>query len=173
MLNAVSQHHHRRIPLVGLNAGTLGYLHNDGSITELEERLERGLYRLYRQPLLHVEFTTQDGLTRNAHTFNEAFLRAVGDQAAWMRVVIDGVEQFGRLVGDGLMVSTPAGSTGWAYALGATSVMIGTSQVILTADAATHNDRRWVSAPLPMHATRRGRGAGRREAPHAPGLERP
>ncbi len=51
------------------------------------------------------------------------------------------------------MISTPAGSTGWAHALGATPVMIGTPQVILTGDATTHHRRRWVSAPLPGHAT--------------------
>lgn len=153
MIDTISTHLAHRLPFLGLNAGTRGYLLNDGTSGELEARLRAGVYRLYRQPLLLVEYTDPDGWVREAPTFNEAFLRETGDQAAWMQVIIDGHIRFERLVGDGLMVSTPAGSTGWAYALGATPVQIGTTQILLTGNATTHQGRRWVSAPLPEHAT--------------------
>lgn len=153
MIDTITPHLARRLPFLGLNAGTKGYLLNDGTLDELETRLHRGVYRLYRQPLLRVEYADPDGWVHEALAFNEAFLRAKGDQAAWMQVTIDGQVRFERLVGDGLMVSTPAGSTGWAYPLGATPVQIGTAQIILTGSATTHNGRRWVSAPLPEHAT--------------------
>lgn len=153
MINTINANLHRRLPFVGLNAGTVGYLLNGGSPSELEERLSRGAYRLYRQPLLRVEYTDPEGVDHQDFTFNEAFLRAKGDQAAWMQVTIDDQVRFERLVGDGLMVSTPAGSTGWAYPLGATPVQIGTAQILLTGSATTHNGRRWVSAPLPEHVT--------------------
>lgn len=153
MLDAIAEHAHRRLPFIGLNAGTVGFLLNDGSPEVLEACLCQGRCRLYQQRLLRVQWSDPWHGVHQALTFNEVFLRATADQAAWMKVKINGDVRFDRLVGDGLMVSTPAGSTGWAYAMGATPVMIGTPQVILTGCATIANRRRFVSAPLPEQAT--------------------
>lgn len=152
MLDAIKAHHSRRLPFLGLNAGTLGHLLNNGGDEAIEHSLVRGTFRLYQSPLLHAQIEGDESVTKY-HAFNELFLRTQTQRAAKMRVMVNGKVRFECLTGDGLMLATPAGSTGWSYGKGGTPIMMGTPQLVLTGDG-TRNDRgaRWVSTPLPNQA---------------------
>ena len=154
MLHAIQQHLHRRIPFLGFNAGTLGFLHNDGTEQELEQRLRRGELLLYQQPVLsaHAQTTSNNRPIATALAFNEIYLKAAGNQAVWLRVTVDGIERFSRLMGDGFMVSTVAGSSGWARSYGVCPLMIGTNNLLLTGVGTLANDRQWLTALANLHA---------------------
>lgn len=147
MLHGITQYATEPIPFIGLNAGTEGFLLNDGSIAELEERLRRGIFKLYRQPLLHAKYKREDAIEEEGYAFNEVFIQAL-DQNGWMRVEIDGELWFDRLMGDGLMVSTASGSTGWCASYGGPMMMPGTPQMILLGVGTTCKGNPWKFAPL-------------------------
>jgi NAD+ kinase len=148
MLDQIEAHADLHLPILGLNAGTRGFLLNSGSNQEIADRLARGAVNVYHQPLLLVEGVTSSGETFQAFAFNEAFVRASTQQSGRMRVAIDSTVRFDPLSGDGLMVSTAAGSTGWAMQKGAVPILIGTPQILLTGDATSSKRGRFSWAPL-------------------------
>ncbi|NQV89624.1 MAG: NAD(+)/NADH kinase [Parcubacteria group bacterium] len=139
-------------PSIGLNAGTVGFLLNGGTITELEARLKRGVVHLYQQPLLEVSAIDSNGRQIKELAFNEAFIRAVSNgtsvQSGAMRVYLNGNLVFDRLSGDGLMLATAAGSTGWARSHGGMPLTAGTPEMILVGAGTTYRGQRWNFARL-------------------------
>lgn len=153
MLDQLREHHHLRLPMIGLNAGTRGFLLNGGSLEHIEQRLRRRRYIVYRQPLLVASVLDEDtNLPLDETAANEFYLKADGEQSVSMRVSINGVVRFENLSGDGLMLSTAAGSTGWAFSYGGTPIIIGTPQIVITGIGTTSGKHRWGSVPLPMNA---------------------
>ena len=110
--------------------------------------MKRGLFKLYQQPLLQAKYTREDAVEEEGYAFNEVFIQAL-DQNGWMRVEIDGELWFDRLMGDGLMVSTAGGSTGWCASYGGPMMVPGTPQMILLGVGATYKGNPWKFAPLP------------------------
>lgn len=130
MLRAIRQHWRRRVPFLGLNYGTVGFLLND---------LPRGLtpsmlgqpWLIRHAPLLYVETTDEDGQVHHDLGFNDAYVDAEAGSAAWIEVSVDDRVVIPRLVGDGALVATAAGSSAYARAMGATPIAIGTPSLVL------------------------------------------
>lgn len=118
MLQAIRDHWRLRLPFVGLNAGTLGFLMNESLPTELEE----SELLLYRLPMLRVDTETATGERVQGLACGDAWVERESGQAAWLRIEVDGRTQVPKVVGDGLLVSTPAGASSYARAMGATPV---------------------------------------------------
>jgi NAD+ kinase len=103
------------VPILGVNAGRLGFL-TQVQLGEEPKALERwaaGDFRLQRRTLLQVRSGA-----RVFHAFNDAMVDK-GEEINFIRieVTVDG-EQAGRFDADGAMVSTPTGSTAYALSLG-------------------------------------------------------
>jgi NAD+ kinase len=141
------------LPILGLNAGSLGFLLNDGTLEELEERLTRGVVHLYQQPLLEVLATDVNGRQLKELVFNEAFLRNSTNgrgsvQNGHMSLFINGKLIYDELGGDGIMLATAAGSTGAARIYGGTPLTAGTPAMILAGMGTSVRDVPWSSARL-------------------------
>src|SRR6185312_210605 len=100
----------------GINYGEIGFLstveHDD--LPDGVARAMRGEFELLRLPAITVELP--DGAT--LHAMNDlAITRKVGDRVAELSYSLDG-EEAGSVRCDGLVVSTPAGSTGYNLANG-------------------------------------------------------
>ena len=148
MLDVIARDPREALPFIGLNAGTEGYLLNGGTIEELTERLELGIFTLLREPLLRILLHRPDGGLETVYAFNEGFLRSQSENSGWMRVAVDGQVVFDRLMGDGLMLATAGGSTGWSKAKGGQAWWIGAPHMVLTGDGTTCDGRRWVTASI-------------------------
>ena len=122
MLRAIREHWQLRVPFIGLNTGHLGFLMNEHLPEELVD-LELVSYNL---PMLRVEATRPDGETTWGLAFSDVWLERAEGQAAWLRVDIDGETRVAKVVGDGMLVSTAAGSSAYARAMGAVPVPIDT-----------------------------------------------
>lgn len=153
MVDTIAAHAREGLPMIGFNAGTLGFLLNDGTPEELQDRLTRKeKWRFYQQPLL-IGTNTRGDQTQTTTAFNELFVKSSNNQAVWMRVTLDGVVRFAKLEGDGLMVSTPGGSTGWAQNYGSPPLLIGTPLLLLTGAGTKSRNVRWNSAPISIQST--------------------
>ena len=100
---------------------------------------------------LRMRATERNGTVTEALAINEVSLLRQGAQAARLRIWVDGRLRMEELVCDGVMVSTPAGSTAYNYSAHGPILPIGADVLALTAVAA-YRPRRWRGALLPKRA---------------------
>jgi len=127
MLRAIREHWRRRVPFYGINTGHMGFLLNSRPSSSL---LLSDLV-LQQLPLLRVTTRGPDGEERSSLAFNDAWVERATGQTAWLKVVVDGRERLPRLVADGALVSTAAGSTSYARAMGAPPMPLNTPALLL------------------------------------------
>lgn len=136
--------------IYGMNRGTVGFLMNEYSDTDLRERIDAALAETIRP--LEMMATDSDGKTCEALAINEVSLLRQSYQAAKIRIEIDGKERLEELVCDGVMVATPAGST--AYNLSAHGPILPLDAPLLAlTPVSPFRPRRWRGALLSNQAT--------------------
>jgi len=140
-LNKVRDH---GVPVYGMNRGTVGFLMNEYSETDLMERLSEAEEEVINPLLMKAQCV--NGETQEALAINEVSLLRSGPQAAKLRISIDGRLRLEELVCDGAMVATPAGSTAYNYSAHGPILPIGSDVLALTAVAA-FRPRRWRETP--------------------------
>lgn len=111
-------------PFYGMNRGSLGFLMNEFNLDGLIERVALAkphcLYPLLMRcyaPASEADSGGAAEIITEALAFNEVSLFRGSRQTAKIRIFVDGVKRLDELVCDGVLVSTPAGST--AYNLSA------------------------------------------------------
>ncbi len=110
------------VPVAGVNMGHLGYLaaFTPGELRALPRLLAEGRYQLQRRSLLEVRFPDRAPLPDGfwPYALNEvSFLRLASASMIDVMVEIDG-RRLATYSGDGLIVSTPTGSTGYNLSVG-------------------------------------------------------
>ena len=83
-----------------------------------------------------------------ARAINEVSLFRQTNQAAHLRILVDGKERLAQLDGDGIMVATPAGSTAYNLSAQGPIIPIGAALLALT-PINPFRPRRWRGALLP------------------------
>jgi len=104
----------RGLPVYGMNKGTVGFLMNRFSTEDLPKRIASATRTTVHPLKMSAEAA---GGTFEDIAFNEVSVFRQSQQAAHIRISVDGKERLERLVADGVMLSTPVGST--AYNLSA------------------------------------------------------
>lgn len=137
------------LPVYGMNCGSVGFLMNQFTEEDLPERL-----RLAQATMLHplrMHAVTATGAVEEALAFNEVSLLRQLRQAAKIRITVDGQVRLQELICDGVLVSTPAGST--AYNLSAHGPIVPLSANLLPmTPISAFRPRRWRGALLPAAA---------------------
>lgn len=126
---------------------SVGFLCNDYSPDRLIERIEKA-QTVALHPI-RVECTKQDGQIETALAVNEVTILRDSDQSAKLRVCVDGVERITRYSGDGILLSTPAGSTAYNHSAGGPIMPLDSNTLIMTAICG-FRPRRWSYAVLPQ-----------------------
>jgi NAD+ kinase len=119
------------IPVLGVNMGTIGFLSNleADETAEYLPRLLRGEYTLDQRMMLTAEVCEKGVVTQRYLALNEFCVKTPGAHMVRLGISIGG-NFHSWYKGDGLLVSTPTGST--AYALSAGGPVIDpTLEVIL------------------------------------------
>jgi len=149
LLDVLHEHLERGLPIYGMNRGTVGFLMNEFREDGLPERLEAAeedvLY-----PLRMIA-RTADGQEHEAIAFNEVSIIRYSGQSANIRLDIDGRTRMEKLICDGVLVSTPAGSTAYNFSAGGPIIPIG-AQVLALTPVSPFRPRRWHGALLPHTA---------------------
>ncbi|WP_177213223.1 NAD kinase [Celeribacter neptunius] len=149
MLHTLHSTMHLDTPVYGMNCGTVGFLMNEFREDDLIPRLAEAEEEIINP--LSMEAEGESGKIRKALAINEVSLLRAGPQAAKLRVSIDGKVRMEELICDGVLVSTPAGSTAYNYSARGPILPIGSDVLALTAMAA-FRPRRWRGALLPSTA---------------------
>lgn len=148
MLEALHEVHDLKIPVYGMNCGSVGFLLNPYRPQNLIDRLNAA-HKVDIYPL-QMTATDSSGQTHKAMAFNEVSLLRETRQAAKLQISVDNIERIPELVCDGILLSTPAGST--AYNLSAHGPIIPLSgNVLALTPISAFRPRRWRGALLPSH----------------------
>jgi NAD+ kinase len=149
MLQALHRMVANGAPIYGMNRGTVGFLMNDYHTDDLRERLSKAEATAIRP--LRMEATCMDGTTVRGIAFNEVSLLRQRSQAAKLKISIDRKPRLPELICDGLLLSTPAGST--AYNLSAQGPILPINSPLLAlTPISPFRPRRWRGAILPHDA---------------------
>jgi NAD+ kinase len=149
MLQTMHRYLNSRIPIYGMNRGSVGFLLNDYMEDHLPERLEAAEINIIHP--LRMTAHDGDGTRHQALAINEVSLFRQTYQAAKLRIAVDGTVRLDELICDGVLVSTPAGST--AYNLSAHGPILPISAPMLAlTPISPYRPRRWRGALLPNDA---------------------
>jgi NAD+ kinase len=136
-------------PIYGMHRGTIGFLMNEFGEQKLRERLAAADVTVIHPLLMRARDAA--GRVHRHHAINEVSLFRQTYQAARLRILIDGNERLAELVADGVLLSTPAGST--AYNLSAQGPIIPIDAPLLAlTPISPFRPRRWRGALLPDRA---------------------
>lgn len=135
-------------PIYGMNKGTVGFLMNEFHETDLMERLAAA-EKAVIHPLKMTAHTADHAV--EARAFNEVSLLRETRQAAKIRILVDGKPRISELICDGVLVSTPAGSTAYNLSAHGPILPIDADLLALTPISA-FRPRRWRGALLPHRA---------------------
>src|SRR3954447_13786115 len=138
-----------RTPVYGMNCGSVGFLMNEYAEENLLIRLS-GAQAAVLHPL-RMHAVTVTGAVEEGLALNEVSLLRQLRQAAKIRITVDGQVRLSELICDGVLVSTPAGST--AYNLSAHGPIVPLSANLLPlTPISAFRPRRWRGALLPSTA---------------------
>lgn len=129
MLKAIRKYCNLNIPFLGINVGHRGFLLNE--IEFLDDFFNNHELVAYTIHLLQVNVLKPSGETRSYTAFNEALIERAGSQAGWIEISVNDKVCISKLVADGVLVATPAGSTAYAMAMGASPIPLGTEAFVL------------------------------------------
>ena len=136
-------------PIYGMHRGTVGFLMNEYHEDGLKERIAAAETTIIH-PLL-MRAVDADGHTYEFHAINEVSLFRQTYQATRLRILVDGKERLADLTADGVLLSTPAGSTAYNLSVQGPILPIGASLLALT-PISPFRPRRWRGALLPDKA---------------------
>ena len=136
-------------PIYGMNKGSVGFLMNEFREEDLFDKLEAA-HRSVVHPLLMVAEDVQ-GRSHTARAINEVSMLRQTYQAGKLRVSVDSHVRIPELIADGILVSTPAGSTAYNLSVGGTILPLNAPLLALTPISA-FRPRRWRGALLPDYA---------------------
>ena len=138
-----------KLPVYGMNRGTVGFLMNAYGETDLLTRLMNA-EKAEIHPL-SMKVTCRNGEIHKSLAINEVSLLRAGPQASKLRISVDGRTRMEELVCDGVLLATPAGSTAYNYSAHGPILPIDAEVFALTALNA-FRPRRWRGALLPQKA---------------------
>jgi len=134
MLNAARLVEERGIPILGVNMGGLGYL-TEGSVDQLYPTLLKvfaGEYHLEERLMLRARIDRHGEHVAQATVLNDVVI-SKGTLARMIEIQISIEGQFvTRLRGDGLIISTPTGSTAYSLSAGGPIISPSVHALILT-----------------------------------------
>lgn len=139
----------RGLPVYGMNRGTVGFLMNAYSEDNLNKRLAAAEKTTVRPLKMKVE--AKGGQFEDL-AFNEISLFRQTQQAAHISVTVDGHERLEKLIADGILVATPAGSTAYNLSAHGPVVPLG-SRILALTPISAFRPRRWRGALLNANAT--------------------
>ena len=148
MLQTMHRYMQHRVPIYGMNRGSVGFLMNEYHDDALKESLAAAECATLHP--LRMKATLAGGEIQEALAINEVSLLRETHQAAKIRISIDGKTRMEELICDGVLVATPAGST--AYNLSQGPIVPTDAALLALTPISAFRPRRWRGALLSHRA---------------------
>lgn len=149
MLHCLHSLMHFNISIYGINCGTVGFLLNPFNLEQLEDRLNNAVATTTYPLEMLAKLTSGEVVSRLA--VNEVSLFRKTSQSIKIKIIIDGEVRMPELVGDGVLLATPAGSSAYNYSVHGPILPIDSNILALT-PISPFRPRKWAGAILPNSA---------------------
>ncbi len=147
MLHTLHHLKDHRLPIYGVNAGTIGFLLNCAdNLESLPQKIQQAKPTILYA--LRAEVTDIFGQSHSVQAFNEISLSRSSAQTAKISLKLNGKIRLHSLVGDGLIVATPAGSTAYNLSAGGQILPLESGLIALT-PICPFRPRHWKGALIP------------------------
>ncbi len=146
MLRALHNFINVGLPLYGLNLGTIGFLLNEHKDKDLVARIQNA--QSHKIHPLRMQATDVEGEIHSAIAYNEVSLLRQTHSSAKIMVFVNDKVRLPLLICDGIMLSTPVGSTAYNSSADGPIVPLNANVLPLTPISA-FRPRRWPGALLP------------------------
>ena len=111
MLQTLKKLYKQKKPFYGINSGNYGFLMNKYSNKNIRKNLSKA-NKISISPLV-MKVINKSGLTKKAIAINEISILRQSRQAASISIMSGKKQIIKKLISDGVLVSTPAGSTAY------------------------------------------------------------
>ena len=149
MLQVLHQFIGSGIPIYGMNCGSIGFLMNELSFDHLDQKLENS--EMTEINPLKMSVIDISGKEHIEIAINEVALTRTTYQAAKLKISINDKVRLNELISDGLLISTPAGSTAYNLSADGPILPINAKLMALT-PTSPFRPRRWKGALLDINS---------------------
>jgi len=149
VLESLHKYLKKKIPIYGMNRGHIGFLMNQFSESNLEKRLEDAIsYKLFP---LKITSHFINGKSSQCLAFNDVSIIRNSAKIAKIKIQINGKTRIKEFLGDGCLISTPAGSSAYNLSVRGPVIPVG-AQVLALTPISPYRPRRWRGALLNNNA---------------------
>ena len=140
MLETLKKYHKYKKPFYGINKGTFGFLMNKSKIKNLKKNIMKS--KPVSVSPLQMKTTSRSGTKKFAIAINEVSLLRQSRQAASLSIKNGSKKIIGKLVSDGVLISTPAGSTAYNLSVHGPILSLNSKKLAIT-PISPFRPRRW------------------------------
>ena len=131
ILNVARQVQDKPIPILGINLGTKGFMANiEPEELEYIVRAAQGDYKLSRRMMLDISYVRNGEVIYSDHALNDVVIHGCGD-CININAMCNG-SHLTAFSGDGIIVSSPTGSTGYSMSAGGPIVEPDAENIIIS-----------------------------------------
>ncbi len=140
MLKVLKKFFKYKKPFYGVNCGTYGFLMNNSNIDHLEKKIDKSNKTTINS--LTVSCSYGDGLKKKLIAINEISIFRQSKQTASLQISVGQKQIIKKLIGDGVLVSTPAGSTAYNLSVHGPILPLNSGKLAIT-PISPFRPRRW------------------------------
>jgi len=140
MLETLKKYYKYNKPFYGMNKGTFGFLMNKFKVNNIKKSILNS--KLITIPALEMTSISTKNIKRSAIAINEISLLRQSRQAASLQIQINKKILIRKLICDGVLVSTPAGSTAYNLSVHGPILSLNSRKLAVT-PISSFRPRRW------------------------------
>ena len=131
ILAVAKQVYNRNIPILGINLGTMGFMASvEPEDIGMVSQLYTGDYSISSRMMLDVSLTRDGEVIYSGAALNDAVIHGYGDCVLLMASC--GRDKIASLYGDGIIIASPTGSTGYSMSAGGPILEPDTNNILVT-----------------------------------------
>ncbi len=140
MLKTMKKYYKFKKPFYGINCGLIGFLMNKYISNKILEKINKS--KMIAINPLEIKTTNVQGKKNSLLAINELSLLRQSKQTAFLQLKVNKKTLIKRLKGDGILVSTPAGSTAYNLSIHGPILSLNSKKLAIT-PISPFRPRRW------------------------------
>ena len=140
MLKNLKKYYKFNRPFYGVNCGSYGFLMNNSNINHLERKISKSKKTVINSLSVHCSYG--NGLKKKLIAINEISIFRQSKQTASLNITVGQKQVIKNLIGDGVLVSTPAGSTAYNLSVHGPILSLNSGKLAIT-PISPFRPRRW------------------------------